>query len=98
MIMNQADIFPIPNDCKLNPFQEPVPTVCVLTLNKSKSNRKQLMVSIHSNSCQHLQFILSYEKSPIDAKERPAVLQCVNAWTQAEKDPLQYVGRAFSSV
>jgi hypothetical protein len=96
--MNQTDIFPIPNDCKLNPFQEPVPTVCVLTLNKSKSNRKQLIVSINSNSCQRLQSILSCEKSPIDAKERPAMLECVNAWAQAEKDPLQYVRRTFSSV
>jgi hypothetical protein len=96
--MNQADIFPVPNDFKLNPFQKPVPTVCVLTLNKSKNNRKQLIISIHSNSYQHLQSILPYKKGPIDAKERPAVLECVNAWIQAEKDPLQYVGRTFSSV
>jgi hypothetical protein len=96
--MNQADIFPIPNDCKLNPFQKSVPTVCVLTLNKSKSNRQQLIVSINSNSCQHLQSILSCEKGPVDAQDRPAVMECVNAWTQAEKDPLQYVGRTFSSV
>jgi hypothetical protein len=66
-IMNQPDIFPIPNDCKLNPFQELVPTVFVLTLNKSKSNRKQLIISIHSNICQHLQSILSCEKGSIDA-------------------------------
>jgi hypothetical protein len=96
--MNEADIFPIPNDCKLNPFQEPVPTVFVLTLNKSKSNRKQLIVSIHSNSYQHLQSILSCEKGPIDAQERPTVFEYVNAWTQAEKDPLQYVARTFFSV
>jgi hypothetical protein len=96
--MNQADIFPIPNDCKLNPFQKPVPTICVLTLNKNKSNRKQLIVSIHYNSCQHLQSILSGEKGPIDAQDRPAVLECVNAWTQTEKYPLQHEGRTFSSV
>jgi hypothetical protein len=45
-----------------------------------------------------LQSILSCEKGPIDAQDRPAVLECVNVWTQTEKDPLQYEGRTLSSV
>jgi hypothetical protein len=96
--MEQAHIFPVLNDCNLNPFPEPAPIVCVLALNKSKSNRKQLIVSIHCNGCQHLPSILSCEKGPIDAQDRPAVLECVNAWTQAEKGPLKYEAQTLSSV
>ena len=66
-ITYKAHIWTSGNNMNLHSFEEPLPTFCVLILNKCKGNRYYLVVAVYPDCGEYLLFVPSSQKYPINA-------------------------------
>ena len=96
-VRDDAKICPVRNK-SFQACQEPSPCLLDLTLNNSKSEWINLVVSIRCHCYQQLPLVLAIEVRCIDTYHRPAILEPFNTRTKSPKGTVKCASSRYTTV